>query len=610
MDRAADTVDVVIVGAGPAGLSAAIRIKQLAAQRGADVRVCVLEKAASIGPSRWRAARAMRCRRADSPGGPMRCCWLAPTARTGSHTLSGAVLDPRALNELLPDWRERDAPIRTPVTKDRFMLLLRNRHVPVPLLPWFPMHNHGNFVVRLGHVVKWLGDQAEALGVELFPGFPASEVLFHDDGSVKGVATCDAGIAKDGSPKPSFVRGMELHAKVTLFAEGCHGSLTKQIIQRLDLRRDAQAQTYGIGLKELWEVDASVHRPGLVIHTVGWPLSRDTYGGGFIYHLSEGSLMSAGFVVGLDYANPYLNPFREFQRWKHHPALRATFAGGKRIAYGARALNEGGLQARGASAVRAPSAVALTGAARDRQSLPHVGFRGGALLGCAAGLLNVPKIKGTHNAMKSGMMAAEALMDALERDHTVRTVDMADYEERLRHSWVFDELRAVRNVRPAFVALTGTNNLWAGLALSGLSLTLKGREPWTLKHHAPDHACLRPAADCKPIEYPKPDGKISFDLLSSVALTGTNHAADQPPHLTLADDSVPVAVNLRTYAGPEQRYCPAGVYEFVPAPDGATQLQINAQNCIHCKTCDIKDPTQNINWVPPEGGGGPAYSGC
>ena len=547
MEREYMDYDVVIVGAGPAGLAAAIRLRQLGAESGHELSVCVLEKGSEVG----------------------------------AHILSGAVFEPRALNELLPDWQESGAPLNAPVGEERFMLLGEKGafNVPVWLLPP-QMQNHGNYVISLGNLCRWLAEQAEALGVEVYPGFAAAEVLYDDQGRVKGVATGDLGIGKDGEQKDSYQPGMELRAKYTFFGEGCRGSLSKSLMERFDLRRDCEAQTYGIGLKELWELDPAKHKTGTVMHTAGWPMDRSTWGGSFIYHL-ENNQAYVGYVVGLDYANPHLSPFDEFQRFKTHPAIRPMLEGGKRIAYGARALNEGGLQ-----------------------SLPELVFPGGALIGCGAGFLNVPKIKGSHAAMKSGMLAAEAAFEKLSGgDEGYGLLD--SYPEKFRASWLHEELYKARNFRPAFSKW----GLFGSMLYGGLDLkVLGGRAPWTFKHGHKDHEALKPAAEMPKIAYPKPDGAVSFDKLSSVFLSGTNHEEDQPVHLTLRDASVPVAHNLALYDAPEQRYCPAGVYEIVRNEDGTDpRLQINAQNCVHCKTCDIKDPTQNINWVTPEGGGGPNY---
>ena len=529
--------DVVVVGAGPAGLAAAIRLKQLAAAAGGDLAVCVIEKGSEVG----------------------------------AHILSGAVFEPRALNELFPDWRERAAPLNTPAVDDRFLYLTKNRAVRLPTPP--QMHNHGNYIISLGNLCRWLAVQAEELGVEIYPGFAAAEVLYDDDGRVGGVATGDMGIGRNGEPTERYTPGVELIARETLFAEGCRGSLTKTLIERFGLREGCDPQTYAIGVKELWEVAPERHQPGLVVHTIGWPLDNATYGGSFIYYL-EDHQVAVGFVIGLDYRNPFLNPFEEFQRFKTHPAIRDFFAGGRRVSYGARALNEGGFQ-----------------------SIPQLDFLGGALIGDTAGFLNVPKIKGSHTAMKSGMVAAETVFARLNGDTGARVRDA------LERSWIWDELYQVRNIRPSFRL-----GLWGGLAYSALdTYVLRGRAPWTFHHH-PDHTQLIPASQAPPIDYPRPDGKISFDRLSSVFISNTNHEEDQPPHLHLRDPAKAIAINYRLYDSPEQRYCPAGVYEIVEeAGTGEKRLQINAQNCVHCKTCDIKDPEQNIDWVVPEGGGGPNY---
>ena len=534
--RESMSFDAVIVGAGPAGLAAAIRLKQ----RAPEAAVCVVEKGGEVG----------------------------------AHILSGAVVEPRALAELFPDWRDRGAPLDTPATEDRFFYMTETRAFRLPTPP--QMHNTGNYIVSLGDVVRWLGREAEALGVEIYPGFAAADLLI-EDGRVAGVATGDMGIGKDGAPGPNFQRGMELRAPYTLLAEGCRGSLSKQAIARFGLRAGAQEQTFAIGIKELWEIPAAGHRPGLIEHSIGWPLRADTYGGSFLYHFGN-NLVSYGFVVGLDYSNPWLSPFEEMQRFKTHPAVRGHFAGGRRISYGARALNEGGFQ-----------------------SIPRLVFPGGALIGDSAGFVNVPKIKGSHTAMKTGMLAAEAVADVLA---AARPALIEAYPAALRESWVWEELRAVRNIRPGFARL----GLWGGLVNAALeTYVTRGASPWTLRHPHADNETLRPAADAPRIAYPKPDGVVSFDRLSSVFISNTNHEENQPAHLRLADPAVAVATNLARYGGPEARYCPAGVYEFVGVEEGAPRLQINAQNCVHCKTCDIKDPTGNITWTVPEGGGGPAY---
>ncbi len=539
-EREAMEFDVVIVGAGPAGLAAAIRLRQLADETGRDISVCVVEK----GPE------------------------------VGAHTLSGAILDPRGLDELLPDWRTLDAPVRTQVREERLLFLGAKRSFAWPhaLLPP-AMRNEGNYVISLGNLCRWLAGRAEDLGAAVFPGFAATELLM-DGERVSGVATGDMGLAEDGARGPAWQPGVELRATFTLLAEGCRGSLGKQAIRRFNLDRDSEHQTYGLGLKELWEIAPERHQPGLVLHSAGWPLPADTYGGSFLYHL-EDCQVAVGFVVGLDYPNPHLSPFDEFQRFKTHPAIRPTFEGGRRIAYGARALNEGG-----------------------PQSLPRLVFPGGALLGCDAGTLNVPRLKGTHTAIKSGSCAAEAVARALADGGA----ECSAYDAEFRASWAYRELLQGRNVRPGF----RYGRFWGTVHAGIDQILLRGRAPWTLRHGEPDHASLDDAAAASPITYPKPDGEITFDRLTNVAFSGTNHEEGQPCHLQLADTEVPLNVNLARYDGPEQRYCPAGVYEFV-VEEGAQRLRINAPNCLHCKACDIKDPTQNITWVPPQGGEGPRY---
>lgn len=533
--------DVVIVGGGPAGLSAAIRLKQVAEAKGQEISVCLLEKGSEIG----------------------------------AHILSGAVIETGALAELIPDWKEKGAPLNTPALSDRFLYLTETESIQLPTPP--QMHNHGNYIVSLGNFCRWLGEQAEALGVEIYPGFAAAEVLYHADGSVKGVATGAMGTGKNGDEPGE--PGMELWAKQTLFAEGCRGSLTKMLFERFALRDGADPQTYGIGIKELWEVKPEHHKPGTITHTVGWPVDTATYGGSFMYHLEDNQVV-VGYVVGLDYTNPYLSPFEEFQRFKTHPAIKGVFEGGRRLSYGARALSEGGIQ-----------------------SLPKLTFPGGALIGDTAGFLNVPKIKGTHTAMKSAMLAADAVFELLQANPEVQGQEAVGYSASFKQSWLREELHQVRNIRPSF-----RWGLWPAMIYSAIDTFLfRGKAPWTLRHKHADHETLLPASQCSRIDYPKPDGVLTFDRLSSVFISNTNHSEDQPPHLKLKDAAVPISFNLAKYDAPEQRYCPAGVYEIVGQEEGSPRLQINAQNCVHCKTCDIKDPSQNINWCTPEGGGGPNY---
>ena len=541
MERETMEFDVLIVGGGPSGLSAAIRLKQLADEKGQELSVCLIDKGSEIG----------------------------------AHILSGAVLEPRALNELIADWADKNSPLDTAVSSDKFMFLTQTGSIRLPTPP--QMNNHGNYIISLGNFCRWLSVQAEQLGVEVYPGFAAAQVLFSDDGSVKGVAVGDMGISKNGEKTDGYMPGLDLLAKQTIFAEGCRGHLTKGLFETYELREGKDPQTFAIGIKELWDIAPEKSKPGTVWHSVGWPLSADTYGGSFLYHL-KGNQVAVGYVVGLDYSNPYLSPFEEFQRFKTHPDVRSIFVGGRRVSYGARALNEGGFQ-----------------------SIPKLTFPGGCLVGCTAGFLNVPKIKGTHTAMKSGMTAAEAIFESLGSMQAGH--EPASYADKLQKSWLWSELYKVRNIRPGFA-----KGLWLGLAYAAIDTYLFfGRAPWTLRHHA-DHLALKKASDAPKIDYPKPDGVVSFDRNSSVFLSGTNHEENQPCHLKLKDKNLPITLNVPIYDEPAQRYCPAGVYEVLTDSEGLKSFQINAQNCVHCKTCDIKEPSQNIDWTVPEGAGGPNYS--
>ncbi|MDC0093787.1 electron transfer flavoprotein-ubiquinone oxidoreductase [Alphaproteobacteria bacterium] len=531
--------DVVIVGAGPSGLSAAIKLKQLSKEANQDLSVCVVEKGSEVG----------------------------------AHILSGAVIETKALDELIPDWKTRNCPLKTKANEDKFLYLTKTKSYQLPTPP--QMHNEGNYIISLSDFTKWLAEQAELLEVEIYPGFSASEVLFNDKNKVIGIVTCDMGRLKDGSEGPNFEQGIELHSKQTIFSEGCRGHLGKTLIQKFNLDAESSPQTYGIGIKELWEILPEKSNPGNILHTTGWPLKSDTYGGSFLYHLDKNKI-SIGFVIGLDYKNPYLSPYMEFQRFKHHPDIKKILDGGRRINYGARALNEGGVQ-----------------------SLPKLTFPGGMLVGCEAGFLNVPKIKGTHLAMKSGMIAASSIFENIDINE-----EISNYEDEIKKSWIWSELYEVRNIRPSFKW-----GFWKAIVYSAIDTYIfRGKAPWTLDHHGTDHESLENKNKHQKINYPKPDNVISFDRLTNVSFSGTNHEENQPCHLTLKNEEVPIKTNLELYDNPETLYCPAGVYEIV-MNDNKPKLQINAQNCVHCKTCDIKDPTQNINWITPQGGGGPNYQG-